>query len=264
MVGVVGAGPPGLTEKEKKKINNTSTKHTHKKHTPTQSRRRGVINYVVLVCGSFLNWIEKSEERWRSEKKAARKRWRGEEEGNWVRQESGEVGQRGGLDCRNIIDTPSSPLQCPPPVSDQQLHLSKLWSIPAEWTWPWMEIDGDRLNSISSLSPLVLSRSFSVSLSLVCRWRQMARGPWPRPLQIDYWSGGQRWIEGWRGHRAAWKGGEVGGFQGIYALRLGLKDGGMRRGGRTDVDEDEAKVFFSSVITLRGCYWLSSRFTAKI
>lgn len=52
----------------------------------------------------------------------------------------------------------------------------------------------------------------------------------------------------------------MGGFQGIYALRLGLKDGGMRRGGRVDGEEDEAKVFFSSVITLRGC----SRFIAKI
>lgn len=36
------------------------------------------------------------------------------EERKWVRQEHGEVGQRGGLVCRNIIDTPSSPLVSTP------------------------------------------------------------------------------------------------------------------------------------------------------
>ncbi len=51
-----------------------------------------------------------------------------------------------------------------------------------------MEIDGDRLNSISSLSPLILSRSLSLSLSLRFadgdRWRG-APGLGPCRLIID-------------------------------------------------------------------------------
>ncbi len=54
------------------------------------------------------------------------------------------------------------------------------------------------------------------------------------------------------------KRGEVGGFQGICVLRVGLKDGRMRRGGRVEGKEGEdvatAKVFFSSATTFRGSY----------
>lgn len=153
------------------------------------------------------NWIEESVDSRRSEKKTEieRKRLRREEEGNWVRQKSEEVAQRGGLDCRNIIDNPFPPLLPPlgsTPGSDQQLHLSKLWSIPAEWTWPQMEIDW-------TLSPPSLSHVlFFLSFADGDRWCG-AHGLSPCRLIID-----QEDRDGSRGEedkeeRREWCGGEA-------------------------------------------------------
>lgn len=196
---------------------------------------------------------EDGEEKWEE-----RRHRRGE----MKRSKKGKLGQAGewrGGQRRSVIDihslpTLSAPLSVWPAITPPQIMI---YTAGVNLT-----TNGDRLSSVSFHSAVVVFFFFFFFLHSLPRsplflsqWWQMAWGPWHWPRQIDYWSGGQRWIEGVGG---SWSHVPVQvekrkGYRGYSALREGLKvcQVGERRA-------TQRTVCFSAAVTLRGSYWPSS------